>query len=352
MKKNRLEKLEAVRGFAALYVVLFHALPQKIYLLGINVGALFRFGPEAVIVFFALSGFVIKYTYERSVDKSFKYYFIRRFIRLYIPLFFIFLLGYLIKCYSEGGLASPEWRTLLGNIFMLQDVISQKPNVISAAYMGNGVLWSLSYEWWFYMLFFVLATYVKKEQLNRWVNIMVILAAASYILYPFIVNRLMMYFAIWWIGVRFADSYLKGERITIKSIMPYAFVLGAVIALLALNLYIHFSYTKVYSYPLVAYPFIELRHFVFAIMVMFGAVIWKNWHWIGFNSVFGIFKYLAPCSYVIYISHHYLVIEATYLNFIPNKVIEYGLYIVLMILFSYVLEVVVYNRIRKLLIGK
>jgi hypothetical protein len=33
-----------------------------------------------------------------------------------------------------------------GNIFMLQDVISLKPNVISAVYMGNGVLWSLSYS--------------------------------------------------------------------------------------------------------------------------------------------------------------------------------------------------------------
>ncbi len=351
VKKNRLEKLEALRGFAALYVVFFHALPQKIYLLGVNVGAIFRFGPEAVIVFFVLSGFVIKYTFERSVDKSFKFYFIRRFIRLYIPLFFIFLLGYLIKCYSEGTLASPEWQTLFGNIFMLQDVISQKPHVISAAYMGNGVLWSLSYEWWFYMLFFLLVTQINTNKINRWVGIISITAAATYIIYPFIVNRLAMYFAIWWIGVRFAEIYLKKEKFTIKAIMPTAYVLLVITALLALNLYIHYSYTKVYSYPLVAYPFIELRHFVFAIMVMFGAIIWENLKCRGFNAFFGIFKYLAPCSYVIYISHHYLVIEATYLKFINNPIIEYGLYIVIMIIFSYVLEVVVYNRIRKVLIG-
>lgn len=130
MKKNRLEKLEALRGFAALYVVLFHVLPQEILLYGVNVGLLFRFGPEAVIVFFVLSGFVIKYTFERSADKSFKYYFIRRFIRLYIPLFFIYVLGYLLKCYNAGELASPEWGTLLGNLFMLKDVISQKTNVL------------------------------------------------------------------------------------------------------------------------------------------------------------------------------------------------------------------------------
>jgi peptidoglycan/LPS O-acetylase OafA/YrhL len=351
MKSNRLEKLEALRGFAALYVVLFHVLPQKIFLLGINVGIIFRFGPEAVIVFFALSGFVIKYTFERSANKSFQYYFVRRFIRLYIPLFFIFLLGYLLKCYNEGLLANPEWKTLLGNIFMLQDVISQKPNVLSPAYMANGVLWSLSYEWWFYMLYFVLAKKINPDKLNRWVNIIVITAAATYLVYPFIVNRLAMYFAIWWIGVRFADIYIKGQKYSIRSVLPYGYVLFAVAAILGLNLYIHFSYTKLYSYPLVAYPFIELRHFVFAILILFGAVVWQNLKWPGFNMIFGVFRHLAPCSYVIYISHHYLVVEASYLRFIHNKVVEYGLYIVLMILFSYLLEVVVYNRIRKILIG-
>jgi len=351
MKKNRLEKLEALRGFAALYVVFFHVLPQKIYWLGVNIGIIFRFGPEAVIVFFVLSGFVIKYTFERSADKSFRFYFIRRFIRLYIPLFFIFLLGYLIKCYSEGTLANPEWNTLFGNIFMLQDVISQKPNVLYATYMGNGVLWSLSYEWWFYMLFFVLVTYIKTDKLNKWVNIFVIAAAASYVIYPFIINRLAMYFAIWWIGVRFAEIYIKKEKFSIKLIMPYAYVLFAITAILALNLFIHFSFTKVYSYPMVAYPIIELRHFVFAFMVMFGAIVWQHFQWRGFNVLFGVFKHLAPFSYVIYISHHYLVIEATYLSFIHNKVIEYGFYIVLMIAFSYLLEVVVYNKIRTMLIG-
>ena len=96
MKNKKLEKLEAIRGFAALYVVFFHALPQKIYLFGLNVGVLFRFGPEAVIVFFVLSGFVIKYSWQRSSNKSFRHYFSRRFIRLYIPLFFIHILFYAV----------------------------------------------------------------------------------------------------------------------------------------------------------------------------------------------------------------------------------------------------------------
>lgn len=350
-QKARLQKLEALRGFAALYVVLFHVLPQKFYLFGLDIGALFRFGSESVIVFFVLSGFVIKYTYEKSKDKSFRYYFTRRFIRLYIPLIFIFLMGYLMKCYSQGTMANPELTTLMGNLFMLQDVITLKPNVLCGTYMGNGVLWSLSYEWWFYMLFFLLANKIKQDRLNKWVTYLTIIAAVSYVFYPFIINRLLMYFAIWWIGVRFASDYLSGIKITIQRIMPQAYLLFAIISILSLNLFIHFSATKDYPYPLVAYPFIELRHFVFATIVMFGAVIWQNLKWYGYNMIFGIFKYLAPCSYVMYISHEYLVYQATYLQFIHNSVVEYGLYIVIMIVFSYFLEVVVYNRIKKQLIG-
>jgi peptidoglycan/LPS O-acetylase OafA/YrhL len=347
----RLERLEALRGFAALYVVFFHVLPQKFYLFGINVGFLFRFGPEAVIVFFVLSGFVIKYTWEKSKDKSFRYYFTRRFVRLYVPLLFIFLLGYLVKCYHEGRLSSPEWATLFGNLFMLQDVISQKPHVIVPAYLGNGVLWSLSYEWWFYMLFYFLTKKIPEMKLNRWVYAVTIAAAVTYLVYPFIVNRLVTYFAIWWIGVRFAEIYLRQEEFTFRSIMPQSLVLLVITMILGLNLYIHFESTKIYSYPLVAYPFIELRHFVFAQMVMYGAIIWKKLNWFGFNLMFGWFKYLAPCSYVIYIAHHYLVVEAKYLGFLNNPVLEYGSYIIILIIFSYLLEVVVYGRIRKLLIG-
>ena len=88
MKNNKLQKLEAIRGFSALYVVLFHMLPQKIYVFGINIGFLFRFGSEAVIMFLILSGFVIKYSWEKNPNKTFKTYFLKRFVRIYIPLLF------------------------------------------------------------------------------------------------------------------------------------------------------------------------------------------------------------------------------------------------------------------------
>jgi peptidoglycan/LPS O-acetylase OafA/YrhL len=352
MKKQKLEKLEALRGFAALYVVLFHALPQKFYFMGINVGALFRFGPESVILFFILSGFVIKYTFEKSKVKTFRHYFIRRFIRLYIPLFFIFILGYVLKCVHEGGLADPEWRQLGGNLLMIQDVITQKPNVLCGVYMGNGPLWSLSYEWWFYMLFFVLVTRIKPEKINLWVSIISITAAFSYLFYPFFVNRLLMYFAIWWIGVKFATTYLNQEKFTIRSLIPYGAVLLTITLILALNLYLNREVIHTYQFKYSAFPIIEFRHFAFALITMFAAVFWQMNKWIGFDYIFGVFKYIAPCSYVIYISHTYLVVHATYLNFIPYRFLELLLYILVMIAFSWMVEVSLYSRIRKLILGQ
>jgi peptidoglycan/LPS O-acetylase OafA/YrhL len=351
MKKQKLDKLESLRGFAALYVVFFHALPQKFYLWGINFGFLFRFGPESVILFFILSGFVIKYTYEKSRDKSFKNYFIRRFIRLYVPLFIIYILGYVIKCIHEGAFADPDWLLLGGNLLMLQDVISQKPHVIVGVYMNNGPLWSLSYEWWFYMLFFLLATKINSAKLNLWVCILAVTAAVSYLFYPFFVNRLVMYFAIWWIGVKFATTYLNNEKFTMRGILPYGGVLLGITMILALNLYLNRAAIATYTYAYSAFPIIELRHFAFALIVMFAAVVWHKLHWFGFNYIFGIFKYIAPCSYVIYISHTYLVVHATYLDFLNSPVLAFCIYLAVMIAFSFLVEVFFYNKIKKLILG-
>jgi peptidoglycan/LPS O-acetylase OafA/YrhL len=352
MKSQKLDKLEALRGFAAIYVVLFHSLPQKFYLFGINVGVLFRFGPESVILFFILSGFVIKFTYEKSRNKSFKNYFIRRFVRLYAPLLIIFILAYVLKCIQEGAMANPEFLRLGGNLLMLQDVVTQKPHVICGVYLSNGPLWSLSYEWWFYMLFFLLVTKIKTEKLNLWIAIMTISAATSYLIYPFFLNRLLMYFAIWWIGVRFAQTYLNNETFSIRKMVPYGMVLFSITALLGLNLYLNREVIHTYEFRYSAYPIIEFRHFAFAFLVMFGALIWQKYHWFGFNAMFGVFKYIAPCSYVIYISHHYLVTTATYLQFINNKFIEYSLYILVLIIFSFLIEVVVYGKIKKLVLDR
>jgi hypothetical protein len=160
-----------------------------------------------------------------------------------------------------------------------------------------------------------------------------------------------MYFAIWWIGVRFATTYLNNEKFTIRGILPYGAVLLSITLILGLNLYLNREAIHTYTYAYSAFPIIEFRHFAFALIVMFAAVAWHNLHWIGFNYIFGIFKYIAPCSYVIYISHTYLVVHATYLDFLHSPVIAFCIYLAVMIAFSFLVEVYFYNRIKKLILG-
>ena len=151
---SKLEKLDALRGMAALYVVIHHSITSTFTLFSMNLAYLFRFGEEAVILFFLLSGFVINFSFVKSRDKTFRTYFFKRATRIYIPLLIVLVLGYMVECYGAGQVVDAHPKDLLLNLMMLQDISSLKPNVVVDPYMHNSPLWSLSYEWWFYMLYF------------------------------------------------------------------------------------------------------------------------------------------------------------------------------------------------------
>lgn len=341
---NKLIKLEAIRGFAAFYVVLHHTVHHfKIF--NVNLSFLFRFGQEAVILFFVLSGFVIEYSYTNGKDKSFKTYFFKRFLRIYIPLLFVFLANFLILYISNN--VKFDWMVLLGNIFMLQDSIFLKPNVITSTFLDNAPLWSLSYEWWFYMLYFPLIVFFKNKS-SSIVYIVGILSALSYIMFPNFFNRELMYFTIWWSGVEIARLYMQEETINVKNLKNIILVLFGINVILGFNVYISKTISTVGVHPI-----LELRHFGFALMAIFSALIWKKLKWVGFSSTLGIFSYLAPISYGIYISHYFLISNATYLNnIILNDSLRFVIYILICLGFSYLIERILYVKINRIFIKK
>lgn len=210
MGNGRLEKLEAVRGFASLYVVFHHLFASGLFIFGINFSFLFRFGQEAVILFFLLSGFVIYYSYQKSFNKSLKVFFLKRFLRIYIPLLIVFIVNYLLISFASHHFIKINWNNFLGNLFMFQDIVENKPNVICAPFLGNNPLWSLSYEWWFYFLFFFLIK-IKNKNLDNWVFFLGVLSAVTYLFYPFFINRELMYLSIWWIGLILAKLYINNS---------------------------------------------------------------------------------------------------------------------------------------------
>lgn len=119
--------------------------------------ALTRLGNEAVIVFFVLSGFLVGgRAFKRIYQGTFSPtdYAIDRFVRIMLPLLPALILTAVVSLIIKGDFSIS---ILIGNIFSLQ-------GVFVPVFEGNGPLWSLSYEVWFYILVFALGiASIKKE---------------------------------------------------------------------------------------------------------------------------------------------------------------------------------------------
>jgi peptidoglycan/LPS O-acetylase OafA/YrhL len=173
--------LEFARGIAALLVLAGHLrafifvdYPQ---IQSPNIiDKLFYFitglGHQAVMVFFVLSGFLITKSIENMVSGnywSWKKYLVNRLSRLWtvlIPALFLtffwdslgkelsvstYYLGELKELYNSGPLANDQLSnyyasTFIQNVFFLQ-------TITTPSYGTNGPLWSLAYEFWYYIIF-------------------------------------------------------------------------------------------------------------------------------------------------------------------------------------------------------
>lgn len=331
---KKLKILEAVRGGAALYVFLVHFMFMYFIDRKNPVSILLSFGQEAVILFFLMSGFVIQFSYAKN-KISFKSYFKKRFFRIY-PLFLLAILLVLINNIISD--LAIDFKTLIGNLLMLQDAaFFLKPGIIIDTY-GNSALWSLSYEWWFYMLFIPISSFRNKNQVA---SIIIVISTVLYLFYPIQIFRWLMYFSIWWSGVMLADLYmikdLNFKNFFKKIIIPILLLPTALVTYRALNEpFTSFGF----------YPIIEVRHFISAIIFISIALIWKNYNWFGYNS-FKSLEYIAPFSYGIYVLHIPIIkiLEPFVLNHIKHSIIQFLLITSIVILIAYLFEVKFQKRL-------
>lgn len=340
--RKKLTKLEALRGFAAVYVVFHHLFADGLTLFGKNINVLFKFGQEAVILFFVLSGFVIYYSYNVGKDKSFKTFFLKRFLRIYIPLFIVFATDAILKKAGGYEFTKNTLYDLVGNILMLQDVASLKPNVVCSPFLGNSPLWSLSYEWWFYLVFFFV--YNKfKDKSSLIVYLIGTIATITYLIYPNFVNRELMYLVIWWAGADIAKLFLEDKPMSLLNVKTPLIFLTICTLLLAVNVKLQNA-----NVTIGVSPFLELRHFAFSIVAIICAFLWNKLHWVGFKYTFGIFEFIAPISFGIYISHWFLIVDAHYLDaVVTNPIVRTLLYIVVCVAFAYLVEKIIYVKLNK-----
>lgn len=345
---DRLARLDALRGAAAAYVVLHHTLPHHVYVAGVNVATPLRFGQEAVMVFFLVSGFVVARSFERRADRAVLPFLGRRALRIYVPLLGALVIAYLTESYNAAQWVDPRWIELLGNLAMLQDNVAVKPHVLVAPYHGNVPLWSLSYEIWFYLLFALVSASIDDERKrDRWVFATMVGAACLHVVWPVFPVRVLLYLGIWWSGVYAYRCHARGELFSWRRFALPIGALGLSCAILCVDVALTLPVTGPRTFAF--YPWLALRHVTGALVCLVFGLAWRRSGWIGFRWTLAPFARIAPLSYGLYITHHHLFRSATYLSFIEQPVVRWFGYLTVTLLVSWLLECRLYPAVVRYL---
>lgn len=307
-----IKKLDAIRGFTAFYILLTH------FVLVINfipkpIKIFFDFGQEAVVVFFVLSGFVIYLSIYRQPHLTFKSYFTKRFSRIYFPLFVSIFISIIIVYFSGSLREEFSWTEFTGNLLMLQDFAEVKPGVWFKPLLHNLPLWSLGYEWWFYMMFYPIYKFSRK--LPGKIYFILAFCLLSYINYITIPNHASLvfsYFIIWWSGVEAAAVFTQQGQFTYKNMSPVLFSLFLMSVITAIPA---FSISEI---RLGYYPFLIFRHFLDAYVLMVIGIFWYQRGLVNFDKIFGLFSKLAPISYPLYLLQYPIITRWNANNYIDE----------------------------------
>ena len=158
--KRTINTIQALRGIAALMVVLVHF---KVYfnMPFYNFGdALFSYGGMGVPLFFIISGFVMTYTHNRTGVHESILFIIKRFSRVY-PLYFIATILWLIALKYSVPTAHEfdNYTDIIKSLLFYPLDARNAPNLgLSSLFVG----WTLNYEMFFYAVFAVSLAF------NRW----------------------------------------------------------------------------------------------------------------------------------------------------------------------------------------
>lgn len=147
--------LDTLRLSAALIVAIFHAyimwFPEK----DSTTTSLFNISHAAVVVFFVLSGYVIAYTTTINNRGSSQYAQARlsRLCSVVVPALLITGLIEIIVRYTDSDLHAMYSRGASLPRYILSSGFLNEIWFFSAAPPMNSPLWSLSYEFWYYIIF-------------------------------------------------------------------------------------------------------------------------------------------------------------------------------------------------------
>lgn len=251
--------LDTFRGLAAMYVMIYHA--RWLLWEGFSEGyalhpesysfiekaqvyffSLFKYGHEAVLMFFVLSGFVIHLRYSKLLAAGKTAFdgldfFKRRALRIFPPFLVALVITYAIDMVimSKGyidhfsdtrvsvitNIINPDHSlgTLLGNLVFIM-------SIYVPVWGTNTALWSLSYEWYFYLFYPLLFLFSRR---SPWISTIAVLLlfmmSQTFGLGILLLDKVFFYLLAWWLGAILADIYTKRISVRFKHVMPFVLLL-------------------------------------------------------------------------------------------------------------------------------
>ncbi|MEM8720415.1 MAG: acyltransferase [Cyanobacteria bacterium P01_G01_bin.39] len=270
MKQQRFFWLDVVRGLCAvavctghLRVMLFidYSELQSASVINKILYFVTGIGHQAVMIFFVLSGFFVGGSILKSrANFSWIEYFIARLSRLWIvlipALLFTFLIDQLIQAVAPNILAgayyslwnsgplqdqsySNSWETFLGNTFFLQ-------KILTPIYGTNDPLWSLTNEFWYYILF-PLCVYASGNCFDRskpQLYLRVAAAFAALTIFLWLPAPIRLGYFVWLMGVIIYLIYARMSRIKVPLLL-----IGTVMFIASLAYSESFAWQEIVNIP-------------------------------------------------------------------------------------------------------
>jgi peptidoglycan/LPS O-acetylase OafA/YrhL len=159
-----LSNLTPLRGITALWVVVFHFNAVIIHFVNPARTSLVSKGYMMVDLFFIMSGFIITHVYQENFKPglsatNFRRFFVARFARIY-PLHFITLLVLiLMAAYPPASFGKIRSLNAIPTNLLLIHSFG-----IHRIFTWNVPSWSISAEWWAYMIFPALTIFLSRNK--------------------------------------------------------------------------------------------------------------------------------------------------------------------------------------------
>jgi peptidoglycan/LPS O-acetylase OafA/YrhL len=287
--------LDCLRILAALFVVIYHAFQQwGVTYLNIT-SYLENFAHSAVVLFFVLSGYLIGYTATNN-NRGIRQYAAARLSRLYsvvIPTLVLMAIVEIMVNYFDPGLAAHYSKGSVLIRYGLCFTFCNEIGLFSAAPPINSPLWSLSYEFWYYLIFGV-AYYLK----SGWKSVMLV-AIACLIAGP----KILLLLPIWLFGF-FAYRLTKPTRPVYESWLV-VIVLFAAAGLFTI-------YGPAAPYILGSKPLYFASQFLkdWLLGILFSVAIWylPTQQNVAKNAWVKPLRTIADLSFSLYVLHYPLLI--------------------------------------------